>query len=152
MAQTPDIDYPPDAALTLLLEHFPSVKAAVRLDVHISRAAPLPTDAALDRFKRLETIWLETSVDRDRDDSSFWSVLFATKAFRRVPNFLGVNHDMLGKHTVDPYPVVDGRELFDFITDFSLMPPDKPRVVSFDMFDDGAPVVNPLEQLFNESK
>ncbi|KAH7718108.1 hypothetical protein AAVH_14434 [Aphelenchoides avenae] len=143
-------DAPPDAALTLLLEHFPSVKAAVRLDVHIFRAAPLPTDAVLERFTRLETIWLGTSVDRDRKNSSFWSDLFATKAFRRVPNFLGVNHSDSFHDDRAPYPHADVGELFDFITDFSLMPPDKPRVVSFEMFSGCGPLHNALEQRFSE--
>ncbi|KAH7684759.1 hypothetical protein AAVH_40733, partial [Aphelenchoides avenae] len=136
---------PLDAALTLFLEHFPSVKAAVRLDVHFTSA--LPTDAVLDRFTRLETIWMGTSVHRDRSDGFFWRDLFATKAFRRVPNFLGVNED---RGYLDPYPHVDAGELFDFITDFSFMPPDKPRVVSFQMFDRGFPIPNPVEQRFNE--
>ncbi|KAH7711571.1 hypothetical protein AAVH_21124 [Aphelenchoides avenae] len=145
-------DDPPDAALTLLLEHFPSVKAAVRLDVHIFRAAPLPTDAVLDRFTRLETIWLGTSVDPDRKEAFFWSDLFATKAFRRVPNFLGVNHADGDHNYVDPYPHADAVELIDFITDFSLMPPDKPRVVSFQNFDEFRnPILEALEQRFNES-
>ncbi|KAH7718107.1 hypothetical protein AAVH_14433 [Aphelenchoides avenae] len=140
---------PTDAALTLLLEHLPSVKAAVRLDVHVFDNA-LPTDAVLDRFARLETIWMSTSVDRK--DASFWSDLFATKAFRRVPNFLGVN--MTDEYYLDPYPPVDVKELFDFITDISLMPPGKPRVVSFEMlmFDDDGPflsVLKALEQRFD---
>ncbi|KAH7684753.1 hypothetical protein AAVH_40739 [Aphelenchoides avenae] len=140
-------DAPPDAALTLLLEHFPSVKAAVRLDVHIFRA--LPTDAVLDRFARLETIWMDTSVDRG--DSAFWNDLFATKVFRRVPHFLGVNHTNGDLDYVDPYPHADAAELIDFITDFSLMPPDKPRVVSFQNFDEFQnPILEALEQQFNE--
>ncbi|KAH7712859.1 hypothetical protein AAVH_19808 [Aphelenchoides avenae] len=143
-------DAPPDAALTLLLEHFPSVKAAVRLDVHIFRAAPLPTDAVLDRFTCLETIWLGTSVDPYRKDSSFWSDLFAMKAFRRVPNFLGVNHSDSFHDDRAPYPHADVGELFDFITDFSLMPPDKPRVVSFEMFSGCGPLHDVLEQRFSE--
>ncbi|KAH7711776.1 hypothetical protein AAVH_20909 [Aphelenchoides avenae] len=139
---------PPDAALTLLLEHFPSVKAAVRLRIHIFDK-PLPTDAVLDRFTRLETIWMSTSVDEK--DTSFWNVLLTTKAFRRVPNFLSVN--LTDEHYLDPYPHVDVGELVDFITDFSLMPPDKPRVVSFKMFDDfeSSPILNALEQRFHES-
>ncbi|KAH7694241.1 hypothetical protein AAVH_38716 [Aphelenchoides avenae] len=137
---------PADVPLTLLLEHFPSVKAAMRLDVHTFIP---PTDAVLDRFTRLETIWMSTSVDRDRSDGSFWRDLFATKAFRRVPNFLGVNEDHHGG--LDPYPHVDAAELFDFITDFSLVPPGKPRVVSFQMFDRDTPLLDPFEQRFNEN-
>lgn len=105
---------------------------------------PLPTDAVLGHFKRLETIWMDTRVDH-RTDTSFWSGLLATKAFRRVPNFLGVNQEF-------DYPPVDAGELFDFITDFSLMPSDKPRVILFMTFDDGGPVLNALEQRFNESE
>ncbi|KAH7712856.1 hypothetical protein AAVH_19805 [Aphelenchoides avenae] len=134
---------PADAALTLLLEHFPSVKAAVRLDVHTFF---LPTDAVLDRFTCLETIWMSTMADRDRKDPSFWSDLFATKAFRRVPNFLAMNGT---EDCLHPYPHAD-EELFDFITDFSLMPPHKPRVVSFESFDNGGPILDALELRFNK--
>ncbi|KAH7706626.1 Protein C09G9.1 c, partial [Aphelenchoides avenae] len=58
----------------------------------------------------------------DDMDSSFWSDLFAIKAFRRVRKFRMAN-------TVGQYPAVHDRELFDFITGLSHMPADKPRAV-----------------------
>lgn len=77
-------------------------------------------------------------------ESSFWSDLFALKAYRHVPNFI----TMPG---LDEYPVeVDDGALFDFITNFSLMPAGKPRVVALGPFTDAS--VDALKRRFNESK
>ncbi|KAH7684722.1 hypothetical protein AAVH_40770, partial [Aphelenchoides avenae] len=75
----------------------------------------LPTDAVLDHFERLETVEMITCIDYEdspifddeKTSSSFYPVIFATKAFRRVPKFIMEN---------DPwyvYPQADDVALFD---------------------------------------
>ncbi|KAH7695569.1 hypothetical protein AAVH_37369, partial [Aphelenchoides avenae] len=49
----------PDAPLMHLIEHFPSVKGALRLDIK-GLVLALPTDAALHHFERLETVVIDT--------------------------------------------------------------------------------------------
>ncbi|KAH7719332.1 hypothetical protein AAVH_13189 [Aphelenchoides avenae] len=115
----------PDARLVHLVEHFPSAKGAVRLDMEFTDSV-LPTDAALHRFKRLQTIVMHANYLQET--SSFWDDLFASKAFRRVPNI--INFDYMCIYQVE----VDDGALLDFITDFSLMPADKARVVSLGRF------------------
>ncbi|KAH7726500.1 hypothetical protein AAVH_05891 [Aphelenchoides avenae] len=109
-----------------LIEHFPSVKGALRLDIKgIVRA--LPTDAALHHFERLETVVIDTSFLIRKP--SFWNDLFALKAFRRVPNIITFDYFCQD-------PEVDDGALFDFLTDSSLMPSGKPCVVRLGPFDD----------------
>ncbi|KAH7707149.1 hypothetical protein AAVH_25618 [Aphelenchoides avenae] len=110
----------PDEPLMHLIEHFPSVKRTVRLDMHYHRSI-LPTDAALHRFERLETIVMDTWCGWEWP--SFWSDLCAIKAFRRVSNFITLDDDR------EYLEEADAGALFDFITDFSLMPAGKTRVV-----------------------
>ncbi|KAH7717413.1 Protein C09G9.1 c [Aphelenchoides avenae] len=105
--------------LTRLVDDFPSAKGAAILVV-CTHHAGLPTDAMLDHFTCLETIEMRTRIGDE--DSSFWSDLFAIKAFRCVRKFLMAN-------TIGQYPTVHDRELFDFITGVSHMPADKPRAV-----------------------
>ncbi|KAH7707443.1 Protein CLEC-51 [Aphelenchoides avenae] len=127
--------------LTRLIENFPSVKCAVSLVIDINTASVgLPADPVLDYFERLETIGMRTRVD-DKDPS-FWSALFATRAFRRVPMLRMVN-------TLGQFPAVGDLELFDFITDCSHMPAAKPRVVHIALLDGDS--VDALERRFNEN-
>ncbi|KAH7707150.1 hypothetical protein AAVH_25619 [Aphelenchoides avenae] len=119
--------YLPDARLMHLSEHFPSAKGAVRLDMIYGNSV-LPTDAALHHFERLETIVMGRSFLYEA--SSSWSDLLALEAFRRVSNIIA--YDYWRKYQA----VVDDGALFDFITDFSLMPPDKPRLVKLGPFSD----------------
>lgn len=121
-----DREHLPDWPLMQLVRHFPSVKGAVSL--YIIYVSVLPTDAALDHFERLEEIMMDTRIRYE--NSSFWRVLFATKAFRRVSKFIILNASS------SQYPEVDDGEMFDFVTDFSLMPVGKPRVVDLAPFDD----------------
>ncbi|KAH7707151.1 hypothetical protein AAVH_25620 [Aphelenchoides avenae] len=134
-------DSQPDTRLLHLIEHFPSVKGAVRLDMWFIWSA-LPTDAALDHFERLQTIVIHT--DCFHEKPSFWSNLFAIKAFRRVANFITLDRER------ENLKEVDDAALFDFITDFSLMPPDKPRVVSLGrpLTDDS---INALKRRFKKN-
>ncbi|KAH7718105.1 hypothetical protein AAVH_14431 [Aphelenchoides avenae] len=120
-----DVEDLPDARLMHLIEHFPSVKRAVRLDIDYCYSV-LPTDVALHPFERLETVRMATLSHREM--SSFWSDLFASKAFRHVPNIIIL--DCMCKEQAK----VDKDALFDFITDVSLMPAGKPRVVLLDCF------------------
>lgn len=76
-------------------------------------------------------------------DPSFWSGLFATTAFRRVSNFHMGN-------ALGAYPAVDDGELCEFITDFSRMPADKPRVLQICGLDGDS--LDTLERRFNESE
>ncbi|KAH7699921.1 hypothetical protein AAVH_32969, partial [Aphelenchoides avenae] len=77
----------PNGPLTQLIDDFPSVKGAVRLDIDTWAASDgLPTDPVLAHFERLETILMDMrACDKP---PSFWTHVFATKAFRRVPNFI----------------------------------------------------------------
>ncbi|KAH7717428.1 Protein C09G9.1 b [Aphelenchoides avenae] len=127
-----------DGLLTRLIENFPPVKGAAILDA-CTRDAGLPTDAMLNHFTRLETIKMRTRVGDN--DSSFWSDLFATKAFRRVRKFCMAN-------TVGQYPAVHDRKLLDFITCVSHMPAYKPRVVYIAGL--GRRSVDAVERRFNE--
>lgn len=77
------------------------------------------------------------------EDPFFWNDLFASETFRRVSKV----HIMNGR---GQGPEVDNGETFDFIADRSLIPADKPRVVSFGRLDDDA--LNALERRFNESR
>ncbi|KAH7716164.1 hypothetical protein AAVH_16424 [Aphelenchoides avenae] len=137
-----------DGFLTQLIEHFPSVKGAAKLRVDTARptyplwdaSAGLPTDPVLDNFERLETILMFVHV-HDKHPS-FWSHLFATKAFRRVSNFLMEN-------SLGQFPAVDDGELFNFITDFSCMPANKPRLVL--IFGLNVDSVDALERRFKEN-
>lgn len=131
----------PDARLVHLVEHFPSAKGAVRLDMEFTDSV-LPTDAALHRFKRLQTIVMHANYLQET--SSFWDDLFASKAFRRVPNI--INFDYMCIYQVE----VDDGALLDFITDFSLMPADKARVVSLGRF--SYSFHDALKRRFDESK
>ncbi|KAH7695697.1 hypothetical protein AAVH_26542 [Aphelenchoides avenae] len=140
VAASPEPDY--DSPLVHLMEHFPSVKRAVRLDVNYARSV-LPTDVALDHFERLETIVVDSRVHYE--ESSFWSDLYAVKAFRRVPNFIAFNDNAYD----DVYPDMDDGAIFDFITDFSLMPADKPRLVALGPFGDDC--LEALRRRFNKS-
>lgn len=135
-----DRDHLPDVPLMQLIKHFPSVEGAVSLN--ITYVSALPSDAALDHFKRLEEITMDTRIDYE--DSSFWSDLFATKAFRRVSSFGILNASS------SQYPEVDDDDMFDFVTDFSLMRPGRPRLVEFGPFDDDS--LDALEDRFYESK
>ncbi|KAH7693857.1 hypothetical protein AAVH_39103 [Aphelenchoides avenae] len=131
----------PDARLTLLIENFPSVKSALNLNVFLNLAsAGLPTDPVLDHFKRLRTIMMMTYVHDNHE--SFWEDLFAIKAYRRVPNFRVWQFR-------DQFPAVADSELFNFITDVSHMPADKPRVVQFGRV--GADFLAALERRFNKN-
>ncbi|KAH7699315.1 hypothetical protein AAVH_33579 [Aphelenchoides avenae] len=130
-----------DGLLTRLIENFPSVKGAVSLDVFIKTDwVNLPTDPVLDRFWRLEMITMRTRIYDN--DPYFWRGLFAKKAFRRVSKLRMLN--ALGQ-----YPAVDDGELFDFITDFSRMPADTPRVIQFAQL--GGDSLGALERQFNEN-
>ncbi|KAH7725030.1 hypothetical protein AAVH_07307 [Aphelenchoides avenae] len=140
VAASPEPDY--DSPLVHLMEHFPSVKRAVRLDVDYAGSV-LPTDAALDRFERLKTIVVDSLVHYE--ESSFWRDLYAVKAFRRVPNFIAFND----KAYDDLYPDVDDGAMFDFITDFSLMPADKPRLVALGPF--SGDCLEALRRRFNKN-
>ncbi|KAH7693458.1 hypothetical protein AAVH_39505, partial [Aphelenchoides avenae] len=127
-----------DALLMQLIDDFPSAKSAARLEIE---CVPfLPNTAVLDRFERLETIEITTSIREE--NWSFWRVVFATKAYRSVPNLLMRNSERHG----DRYPEVDDGALFDFITDFSLMPAGKPRVFLFSPID--ADSLDALERRF----
>ncbi|KAH7698235.1 hypothetical protein AAVH_34677, partial [Aphelenchoides avenae] len=131
----------PDGRLTRLVENFPSAKGAVSLVIGINTASVgLPTDPVLDHFERLERIAMRTRVD-DKDPS-FWSGVFGTKAFRRVPLFR--IHKVEGQ-----LPAVNDGELFAFITDFSSMPADKPRAVRIAHLEGGS--IDALERRFNEN-
>lgn len=129
----------PDAPLMQLVEHFPSVKNAVSL--YVGYFYGLPTDAALDKFKRLETIVID--IDFDETIAPFWSTLFGTTTFRRVSNFILTNY-------CAEFPEVDDGEIFDFITDFLLIPAGKPRLVSIEPTGKGS--LDALERRFCESK
>lgn len=134
--------FEPDRYLVHLIKNFPSVTRAVSLHVDIiSYYGGLPTDTVLDRFERLQTIAMYTFA-QSSDHPSFWSDLFATKTFRRVIKFR-VMHAY-------QFPAVDDGELFDFITDVSRMPADKPRVIQFVRFDTDS--LDALERRFNESE
>lgn len=129
-----------DAPLMHLVEHFPSVKRAVRLDMKHADFA-MPTEAALHFFERLETIAMDIGISKE---SFFWSDLFALKVFRRVSNIITYN-------SMPEYQAqVDDGALFEFITDFSLMPADKPRVVQLGPFTDDS--IDALKRRFNKSK
>ncbi|KAH7692963.1 hypothetical protein AAVH_40008 [Aphelenchoides avenae] len=128
-----------DAPLMHLVEHFPSVKRAVRLDMKHADFA-MPTEAALHFFERLETIAMDIGISKE---SFFWSDLFALKVFRRVSNIITYN-------SMPEYQAqVDDGALFEFITDFSLMPADKPRVVQLGPFTDDS--IDALKRRFNKN-
>ncbi|KAH7707346.1 hypothetical protein AAVH_25426 [Aphelenchoides avenae] len=131
----------PDGRLTRLIDHFPTVKGAAILDINITTDwMRLPTDPVLDNFKRLQTVTMRTRVGGN--DPSFWSDLFATKAFRRVSKLRTFN-------TVGQYPTVNDRELFDFITDCSHTPAGKPRVIQIAHID--GDTLDAMERRFNDS-
>lgn len=123
-----------------LIKHFPSASGAVRLDIKNIHLV-VPTDAVLNRFERVETIVMDPYSYKE---STFWSDLFASKAFRRVTNIIAY-------HSLCDYQEeVDDAALFDFLTDFSLMPTDKPRMVKFGHFSDDS--IDALKRRFYKSK
>ncbi|KAH7694371.1 hypothetical protein AAVH_38584, partial [Aphelenchoides avenae] len=129
----------PDASLMHVIEHFPSAKRAVRLDIDYAYSV-FPTDVALHHFQRLETIVMTTLTRRET--SSFWNDLFASKVLRHVPNI--IVSDCMCKEQAK----VDEDALFDFVTDVSLMPAGKPRVVLLECF--SGDFINALARRFEE--